>query len=305
VTANAPFLVDHEESIMVRHIGWLCGFVVVLLLSWVLRASIPTPRGMPSVRHLTGVPWSSLWTSPWALADSRVIRPPHIRVGPATSTNWSGYVVTGPTGSISDVTGSWVVPPVSCAAGETSAAPFWIGIDGYSSPTVEQIGTDSDCQNGVPTYFAWIELFPLPSLIIRSVPVVPGDVISAEVKYDASSARFEVAIANVTRGGTFAVATRFPGQRTSAEWIGEAPAAVGEGILPLANFGTVNYGVDFTGVNWTCAATVNGITGGIAAFGTAVQDITMVSQSQAVKAQPSGLSPDGTSFSITWASAGP
>jgi hypothetical protein len=186
---------------MVRHIGWLCGFVVVLLLSWVLRASIPTPGSMPWARHLTGVPWSSLWTSPWALADSRVIRPPLIRVGPATSTNWSGYVVTGPTVSISDVTGSWVVPPVSCAAGETSAASFWIGIDGYSSPTVEQIGTDSDCQNGVPTYFAWIELFPLPSLIIRSVPVVPGDVISAEVKYDASSVLFEVAIANVTRGG--------------------------------------------------------------------------------------------------------
>jgi hypothetical protein len=142
----------------------------------------------------------------------------------------------------------------------------------------------SDCQNGVPTCFACFEFFPLPSLIIRAVRVAAGDVISAEVKYDASSDRFEVAIANVTRGRTFALATRFPGRRASAEWIAEAPVAIGVGILPLANFGAVDYGRDFTGVSWTCAATVNGITGGIAAFGAAVQDITMVSQSQPVKA---------------------
>jgi Peptidase A4 family len=188
---------------MVRHIGWLCGFVMVLLMSWVSRASTPTPGAVPSAWHLlTGAPWSTLWTPPLALVDPRVVHPPRIRVGPATATNWSGYAVTGPAGSVSDVTGSWVVPSVTWAAGETSYASFWIGIDGdsLSSPTLEQIGTISSCRNGIPTYYAWFEFFPRLSRIIRRVPVVPGDAIAAEVKYDASD-----------------------------EWIAEAPAAIGGG----------------------------------------------------------------------------
>ncbi|CAG0965027.1 MAG: hypothetical protein OIN86_07295 [Candidatus Methanoperedens sp.] len=36
-----------------------------------------------------------------------------------------------------------------------------------------------------------------------------------------------------------------------------------------------------------------------------VNSITMVSNSGAIKAQPSTLSTDGTSFNVTWASAGP
>lgn len=92
--------------------------------------------------------------------------------------------------------------------------------------------------------------------------------------------------------------------RSWAEWIAEAPSSGGE-ILPLANFGTVDYGADFTGVHPTCYATVSGTTGPIATFGAAVQDITMVSASKAVEAQPSGLSTNGTSFAVTWVSAGP
>ena len=134
--------------------------------------------------------------------------------------------------------------------------------------------------------------------------MVPGDAIAAEVKYDAGSGKFMVGIVNVTRNAAFAVARRFPAQRTSAEWIAEAPAS-GAGVLPLANFGSVGYGGDFTAVSWTNTATVGGTTGPIASFGAAVHSIIMLSQSNAVKAQPSGLSPDGTSFSITWASAGP
>jgi len=37
----------------------------------------------------------------------------------------------------------------------------------------------------------------------------------------------------------------------------------------------------------------------------AIQEITMVSQSGAVKALPSNLSPEGTSFSDRWVSSGP
>src|SRR5215472_3488086 len=65
-----------------------------------------------------------------------------------TSSNWSGYAVTGAKGSVSDVTGSWIVPTMDCSTTPTGYSAMWVGIDGYSSNTVEQIGTESDCVNG-------------------------------------------------------------------------------------------------------------------------------------------------------------
>jgi Peptidase A4 family len=75
----------------------------------------------------------------------------------------SGYAVTGAAGSVTDVKGSWVVPAVQGSRPSTNQyASFWVGIDGFSSNTVEQIGTDSDCQNGAPTNYAWFEFYPHP-----------------------------------------------------------------------------------------------------------------------------------------------
>lgn len=47
---------------------------------------------------------------------------------------------------------------------------------GTSSSTVEQIGTDSDCAKGVPTYFAWWEFYPAKVYAISSLTLTPGDV---------------------------------------------------------------------------------------------------------------------------------
>ena len=116
------------------------------------------------------------------------------------SENWSGYAVTGANGSVTDVKSSWVVPAVNCkATASNSLAPdgyaaFWTGIDGWTSSTVEQIGTDSDCvsPNGTPgtaTYYAWFEFYPQNGFYIgdpdnnfKGFVVKPGDVLSAEVK---------------------------------------------------------------------------------------------------------------------------
>ena len=81
-----------------------------------------------------------------------------------------------------------------------------------------------------------------------------------------------------------------------------------QSILPLANFGSVAFGQDYTAVDSTCFATVNGAAGSIGSFGADVQEITMVGERSpyATKAAPSALTtPDGTSFTDTWYSAGP
>jgi hypothetical protein len=224
------------------------------------------------------------------------------------STNWSGYAVTGSSGSVTYVQGSWIVPAVTGSRFTTAYSSFWVGIDGFSSSTVEQIGTDSDIQRGRPVYYAWYEFYPLQAMqTISGFTVKPGNTIKASVTYTSSA--FTLYIEDVSTGQSFSITESvaslgYTPAMSSAEWIAEAPSSY-FGVLPLANFGTVNFGYDSTAVTGTCYATVSGVLGSIGSFGTAVQQITMVSRRGSIKALPSSLSSDGTSFSVKWKSAGP
>jgi hypothetical protein len=118
---------------------------------------------------------------------------------------------------------------------------------------------------------------------------------TAEASFNGRS--FTVTITDTSTSQSFSTSARVhSAQRSSAEWIAEAPSYSG-GILPLADFGTVSY--------LSCTATVSGTRGTIGSFGSSVQVITMVSNSEAVKAQPSSLSSNGDNFSVTWKSSGP
>jgi hypothetical protein len=141
--------------------------------------------------------------------------------GSATSNNWSGYAVTGPTGSVSDVKASWYVPKVSCPASPNQYASFWVGIDGYSSNTVEQIGTDSDCQNGKAVYYVWYEFYPHWAYTVNTVPINPNDIVFAEVSVTRGT--FTVTLTNQTTGKSFHTSQKMNNaDRSSAEWIAEA-----------------------------------------------------------------------------------
>ena len=213
---------------------------------------------------------------------------PNLKNGTGTSSNWSGYAVKSPNGSVTDVKGTWTVTSVTSHPGPNQYSSFWVGIDGYTSNTVEQIGTDSDFINGAPVYYAWYEFYPKPSRTITSVSVNPNDVIFAEVSE--SRGTFVVSIRNQTTGQSFSTSERVnKAKQTSAEWIAEAPS--GGGVLPLADFGTVFFSA--------CSAAANGLSAPIGGFGTNFDSINMVS-SGTLKADTSGLSPDGTSFSVHW-----
>jgi hypothetical protein len=230
----------------------------------------------------------------FALPEPQFFVPPRQRAGPSTSYNWSGYAVTGPSGSVTDVKGSWKVPVATSTPTDTYSS-FWVGIDGYDSNTVEQIGTDSDFLSGSPTYYAWFEFYPKSAYIINIVHIEPGDIISAEVVY--SGGRFVVSITNENTSQSFTTSSKVPSaKRSSAEWIAEAPSS-GK-ILPLADFGTAYFGLSYTLVASTCSATVGGATGSIGSFGPSVQEITMVDSSGSPIAEPSPLTSDGTSFSV-------
>jgi Peptidase A4 family len=218
--------------------------------------------------------------------------------GSVESENWSGYAVLG--SSFTVAKGSWVVPTVNCSKTPSTYSSFWVGIDGYSSTTVEQTGTDSDCNGSTPRYYAWYEFYPAGSVLISSVAVAPGNVMSAQISYSGST--FTVTITNETTGKSYSKSGRVRGaQRSSAEWIAEAPCCTGSGgILPLSDFGVVDFGSDYTDVTGTNDATDSSTSGAIGKFGSNVESITMVSSSGATEAVPSALSADGTSFTVTW-----
>ena len=147
--------------------------------------------------------------------------------------------------------GSWIVPKAKCSSGAQYAS-FWVGIDGYSSGTVEQTGTDSDCSGGSPVYYAWYEFYPAYPVYL-AMTINPGDHMSAKVVY--SSSKFTITITNETTGKSFSKSSTVSGaQRSSAEWIAEAPSS-GSGALPLADFTEVLFGDDHTSVTGTCDAT--------------------------------------------------
>jgi hypothetical protein len=215
------------------------------------------------------------------------------------STNWSGYAVTGT--SFTHAAGSWIVPTVNCTKTPNTFAAFWVGIDGWTSSTVEQTGTDSDCSGSTPSYYAWYEFYPHPSILISSVPVSPGNKMSATVSF--SGSEFTITITNETTGKSFSKSSKVSGaKRSSAEWIAEAPCCTNAGgILPLADFGIVDLGDDYTDITSTNDATDFSITGPIGSFGATVNEAIMVNGTTgANEAVPSALTTDESSFTVTW-----
>jgi hypothetical protein len=256
----------------------------------------------------------------------------------AESYNRSGYGVLGPSGSVTDVKASWVEPFVgsTCSSVPDGYAAFWTGIDGWTSNTVEQIGTDSDCvnlegtQTGTPTYYAWFEFYPQDSYLVgdysengicESDCVSPGDRISAEVRFGGwgigrsrqrGGQQFILTITDQTRGWSFATSSSMPGAlRTSAEWITEKPngCPTAGGFCELSDFGIVGFGREFAPVfnGFTNYATVSGLTGTLGSFGASVQRAVLVNypSGTTIMAHPFRLQDDGTSFLDDWHSAGP
>jgi hypothetical protein len=214
------------------------------------------------------------------------------------SENWSGYAVTG--SSFTNAKASWTVPTVNCSKTPNSYAAFWVGLDGYSSSTVEQTGTLAYCNGSSAEYYSWYEFYPAGMVEITSVPVSPGNHVYAQVSY--SSSEFTVTLTNETTGKSYSKSSKVSGaKRSSAEWIAEAPCCTGSGgILPLADFGTGYFGEDYTDVSGTNYATDSSTSGTIGAFGSDVQEIIMASSSGVDEAVPSALSSDGTSFTVAW-----
>ena len=141
------------------------------------------------------------------------------------STNWSGYATYKTGTTFTDVKGSWVQPSAACPSRKAQYSSFWVGIDGYNSGTVEQTGTDADCNGrNNPAYYAWYEMYPNPPVNL-SMTITPGDTISAEVS--ASGNTFTLTIKDVTTGASFTPAICTVGNANLMPWPQRCPSSAG------------------------------------------------------------------------------
>jgi hypothetical protein len=201
-----------------------------------------------------------------------------------TSHNWSGYAATG--GSYTAVTGTWTIPEFS-SSGTSGIDAAWVGIGGVRSRDLIQAGTQETVSgSGRTQYEAWIEMLPRSS---RPVPlqVHAGDSVTVAIS-EQSANDWSIQFTNNTTGQTYQTEQQYTSSHSSAEWIEEAPSGGRGGILPLDNFGTIQ----FTGGS----AVKDGATVSIA--GSGARAITMVSANDQPLAVPSALGDDGASFSI-------
>jgi hypothetical protein len=156
----------------------------------------------------------------------------------AESTNWSGYAVH--TSKYRNISATWIEPTAKCPLPKAKQyAAFWVGLDGFSSSSVEQAGTDSDCSGHTAHYYGWYEMFPAAPVFFKTV-VKPGNEMSASVTFSGTDT-YTLVLRNLSRGWTHTIVRDEPGlARSSAEIITEAPSTT-SGVLPLADFGTVTF----------------------------------------------------------------
>lgn len=232
----------------------------------------------------------------------------------AASENWAGYVANASNAGsgFSSVSGSWTQPSANCSSGDGDSA-FWVGLGGASgqSQSLEQIGTQANCSGGSTQQYAWYELVPAAPVQL-GMTINPGDHISARVTV--SGTNVTVSLSDQTTGGSATKTLQMSDPDTStAEWIAEAPSECdGSGDcqpLPLTNFGSVTFS--------SATATAAGHTGPISDPNWTAQPVQLSSsaggpgfveagggsqQSTSADAQPSSLSSDGSSFSVSWQS---
>jgi hypothetical protein len=210
--------------------------------------------------------------------------------GFTTSSNWSGYVDTS--GSYNYVFGEWTVPYANCGPWydfNFSQSSTWVGLDGWNSSTVEQLGTATGCVAGGSVYYAWTEMYPQIEDPIWN-GISPGDHVMAFVYSYNNNTEYELWMADLSQGWSN---LRFGSSSTplsdsSAEWITERPTC----WLPcdnLTNFGTTTFTSSY--------AIGNNSFGSINSFPNYAVDLYA---NNVYCAEVGGLSNSGTAFTDWW-----
>jgi len=202
-----------------------------------------THKAHSSAPHFAHAPMVRLYNP-----DGSAMRGPH---NESTSGNWSGYALsTGSSGNYTSASFSWTVPSATYVNyGSSNPYSFndsseWVGIGGFSTSDLIQLGTQSTVQsNGSTTYSAWYEILPASETPLPSqYTVSAGDAMSASLTCTSnctvqnSNTQWALSMTDSTKGWTFSINLTYQSCLCSVEWIEEAPTY---GVIAaLQNYGT-------------------------------------------------------------------
>jgi hypothetical protein len=200
--------------------------------------------GTPSGPHRSYAPSPSSSHHALPIAHpSRVFRTHPLvggtRFSTIASNNWSGFAAFGD--HFRFITVTYSIPSLNCAISpDGSFDSEWAGLDGFTTKTVEQIGTFAFCSGGTPSYFAFLEMAPSPAVSFMGVS--PGDSVTASVFFSNSTWRLEL-VDNTTQGvitQTLPCPSGSTCRNASAEVISEVPNG-GPPAASLADYGIVGF----------------------------------------------------------------
>jgi hypothetical protein len=219
---------------------------------------------------------------------------------PTISENWSGYAAVAPR-KFTYVHSTFIEPKITCPGVTNQVTSNWVGLDGFTSKTVEQDGTFGFCGGSAsktPQYEAWYELFPAGSVTVFAVNA--GDKISVSVKF--ASGKFTLAVADLTTGKKAThTATCGACERNSAEWIIERPAFCTSStscfLAELADFHTTTMGDNQ-------AQVAGGKISGPASFGNVPIDMIQPLKAGGFISLDTVAALKGSAFTATWDRAG-
>jgi hypothetical protein len=177
-----------------------------------------------------------------------------------TSGNWSGYAITGATGTFRNnntwIFSEFVVPiaqqPFGTCSGGWDYSSLWNGFDGFGSGDVLQAGIEADAYcsgSSKSTYYsAWYEWYPYAETRISSLPVYPGDLMGVETWYTTSAPYGHAYLINYSTQQSVSLSFNPPSGTVyagnSAEWVVEAPT-VGGGLAAITNYVSAPFNFDY------------------------------------------------------------
>jgi hypothetical protein len=151
----------------------------------------------------------------------------------AYTANWSGYVVTPPSGQkITAVHTSFVVPRANTST--PGGASTWAGIGGWTSNDLIQAGVEEGNLGG-PVYYAWYEILPQSETLATNCTgdpnctVNPGDLVRVDI-VQKSAQLWNVSLADVGHW-SMTKSVSYASSGSSAEWILEAPTTELLGLI--------------------------------------------------------------------------
>jgi Peptidase A4 family len=220
----------------------------------------------------------------------------------------AGYGVVGPNDSVTNVNGSWIQPAVTCKSHSkiASAAGFIVQIDGFNGKDVELVGTGGGCLNGAAEYVAFYAFEPTTGPEYFNLAISPGDKLFASMSYSPSTEMFTAFLKDLTSGKSASATGSVPSAERNDVEVGVLSIvnSTGQCCLSLAKFSTASFGARYTQVSASCFATIGSESGPLGSFGEVLKlEMTNVN-GNAIRAVPSGLSKNGSSFTISWKSSG-